>query len=82
MEPMMMAVVAAFSLAAPAAAMPPAPAVEPVKEEKLICKRISDRPSDRLAPRRKVCMTKAEWKEARRTQRVEMPEQRSTPSRY
>ena len=27
-------------------------------------------------------MTKAEWKEARRTQRVEMPEQRSTPSRY
>jgi len=83
MEPMMMAAtIAALSLAAPAVAVPSAPAPEAAKEEKLICKRISDNPTDRLAPKRKICMTKAEWKEARRSQRVDMPQQQPMPSRY
>lgn len=79
----MMAAFAVLGLAGVAVAAPPAPAPEPAKPaEKLVCKRISDNPSDRLAPKRKVCMTAAQWKEARRNQSVEMPEQRSTPSRY
>ena len=79
----MIAGIALLGVAAPALAAPPAPAPEAGQaEEKLICKKISDNPTDRLAPKRKVCMTKAQWKEARRQQRVEMPDQPAAPSRY
>ena len=76
-----MAATALLALGTAGIAAPLAPAPEaPKSEDKLVCKRISDNPTDRLAKRRKVCMTAAQWKEARRTERVEMPKQQSMPS--
>lgn len=83
----MLAAIALLAAPAAVAALTPEPTPQATPEagkaeDKLICKKISDNPSDRLAPRRKVCLTAAQWKEARRQQKGEMPEQRGSPSRY
>ena len=64
------------------AAAPPVPAPPQAAEPKLICKKISDNPTEKLAPKRKVCMTAAQWRQARRNAAVEMPKAQAAPSRY
>jgi hypothetical protein len=50
-------------------------------EPKLICRKISDNPSDKLAPRQKVCKTAEEWKAGQRAMK-DMPQQQAKPTGY
>ena len=53
-----------ITLASPVQALPKAPADKPEAAEKLVCKRIQE--IGKLASRKRVCLTPAEWDQVSR----------------